>query len=75
MSFRASLSVFLGFHFGQAKKLLNAANNGEEEQVKEVSRLLKPTQFRHILGFGHMRPNDKPSGDLLYDAFPVLRLG
>lgn len=36
MSFRASLSVLLGFQFNRANKLLHAAEKGEETQVKEV---------------------------------------
>jgi len=36
MSFRASLSVILGCQFGQANKLLNAAERGQIEQVKAV---------------------------------------
>ena len=36
MAFRASLSVFLGCQFGQANKLLSAAERGEDTQVKQV---------------------------------------
>ena len=38
MSFRASLSVFLGGQFAQAQKLLIAAERGEDTQVKQVRR-------------------------------------
>jgi hypothetical protein len=36
MSFRASLSVFLGLNFSSAGKLLKAAERGNSEEVKEV---------------------------------------
>lgn len=38
MSLRASLSVLLGCQFGQASKLLDAAEHGQVATVKEVRR-------------------------------------
>ncbi|KAG7670424.1 hypothetical protein Ndes2526A_g00178 [Nannochloris sp. 'desiccata'] len=49
MAFRASLSVFLGCQFGQANKLLSAAERGDFTQVKQV--LVSKPQLAAFTGF------------------------